>query len=614
MKTFNSKLFLASCCVAHSITAIGQQKQPNILWIITDDQRADALSCWNKATRGNSESELGFVMSPNVDRLAEEGVLFTRSFCNSPVSAPSRASIHTGLYPHHNGIPDFRLAHNTNNFSHPLFPTILEERGYKTTLFGKLGTRISHFEEKLDFKNIKIYQSELSYGSLQKAGMTDWGKEEIFVPKDKKGKKEFWINEDGSKISYYRDRPEGLEIPKEDIAIREAFDKKQHIIRKGETGILGGESPQPTHKTLDGRIQESFIKYLKNENNEFTALHGQKMQGANTSQPQFISLGFHFPHTAVIPSKEYRDLFLSKKYNVPELTKEEWNKMPEQVKRWQKSGSIAELTSEQKEQIIRDYYAFCAMGDKLIGEAVAEFKAYCKRNDQPYYIVYACGDHGWHLGEQGVCCKSSGYVKSNQTAIIVVSSEDDKNFPRGKVVDDFVEYVDFYPTFISMAGVNVNDKKYDYLDGRDLAVTASGKIEGRDYVLGETNVTGGPRGYLRAKDFAFSMQIRENVPSSKYPAGKNIKWVLEAPREDISMALFDLRVDPREQNNVAYDPKYAALADWFRKKAANIIVGDGRIEITDWKIKNDYYMSDFGLGSDDKKLDIPKNLIPKTNN
>ncbi len=608
----NSMLLLAGCCAVQSCAAADAKatKQPNILWIITDDQRADALECWNRATRGSAESELGFVMSPNVDKLAQEGVLFTRSFCNSPVSAPSRASIHTGKYPHHNAIPDFRLTHNTNDFANPLFPTILTELGYKTSNFGKLGTRIADSHDKMGFDNINIYQANVSYGSLQSAGMTDWGKIELWRPADKKGKKEFWVYEDGTRVEYYRDRPKGLEIPAEDKKIRKDFDKAQHIIRKGD-GVLGGESTQPSHKTLDGRIQESFIKYLRNENSEFVALNGEKMQGANTSQPQFLNLGFHFPHTAVIPSKEYRDLFLSKKYNVPELTDEEWSKMPAQVQRWAKSGSIKTLTAAQKEQIIRDYYAFCAMGDMLIGEAVAEFKAYCKRNDQPYYIVYACGDHGWHLGEQGVCSKSGGYIKSNETAVIVISSEKNGKFPAGKVVDDLVEYVDFYPTFLSLAGLDVSDKKYDYLDGRDLTVTASGKVKGRDYVLGETNVVAGPRGYLRAKDFAFAMQIRESAPSVKYPAGKNIKWALEAPREAVNMTLFDLRVDPKEQNNVAYTAEYAALADWFRVKAANIIVGDGRVEVTDWKKLNDFYVSDFGVGSDDKVLNIPKNLIPK---
>ena len=52
-----SYLFLSLACLSQVAFA---EKKPNILWIITDDQRADALECWNLATRGTSESELGY--------------------------------------------------------------------------------------------------------------------------------------------------------------------------------------------------------------------------------------------------------------------------------------------------------------------------------------------------------------------------------------------------------------------------------------------------------------------------------------------------------------------------------------------------------------------------
>ncbi len=134
-KLLTSLLMLGAPLTAHC----AEEVKPNILWIITDDQRADALACWNRATTGQSESALGYVSSPNLDKLAEEGVLFTNSFCNSPVSAPSRASMHTGRYPHHNGIYDFSLAHNENDNSEMIFTQVLREAGYQTTLFGKIG-------------------------------------------------------------------------------------------------------------------------------------------------------------------------------------------------------------------------------------------------------------------------------------------------------------------------------------------------------------------------------------------------------------------------------------------------------------------------------------------
>ena len=65
MKTILSYILLFFCSFYLSGQDDPEKSQPNILWIITDDQRADALECYNKATTGKSESSLGYVMSPD---------------------------------------------------------------------------------------------------------------------------------------------------------------------------------------------------------------------------------------------------------------------------------------------------------------------------------------------------------------------------------------------------------------------------------------------------------------------------------------------------------------------------------------------------------------------
>lgn len=586
-------------------------EKPDILLIITDDQRADALECWNQATRGTRESELGYVSSPNLNKLAAEGVLFTHAFCNCPASAPSRASMHTGKYAHHNGIYGFELSHNEYDKATPLITETLRDAGYKTTLFGKLGIRIGKYTKPLSFKTMGYYYDECitMENDLQRKGFTDWSSKGIYEKKGLVGKKEYWYYPDGKCISYFTSRQNGT-LTKEDLDTRDVFMKQQNILTmhnepNGE--ILGGVNTMPTDKTLDGRIAEEFISYLNHPNQKYKLLSGREINGPENDKPQFYNLSFHFPHTPVMPSKEYLDKFKNKKYKVPAFDDTEFNKMPEQLKKWHNKFSNTEMTPEQKQQHIRDYYAFCAMGDKLIGEAVDAFKEKCKKNNRPYLIIMACGDHGWHLGEQGVTYKSSNYVKSNQTAVIVVSS-DKKKFPAGKVVDDLIEYVDFAPTFFTAAGLNVKDKKYSYLDGRDLGAIVSGKTTPRDYVLGETDHVIGHRAYLRGKEFAFSMRVRPQK-RLKEP-NQNVKWALECSPEDAEMALFDLRKDPKERNNVAYTKEYKKLAEWFRNKLGNIALGDNRLECN-WKEKNVYNISDFAKGCDDKKLNIPSNIIPK---
>lgn len=98
--------------------------RPNVLFILCDDLRPDALGCYGSK----------HVKTPNIDRLASEGVRFANTFCTTSLCSPSRASILSGLYAHTHGV--------TNNFTEypaamPSFPGILHDQGYATAYFGK---------------------------------------------------------------------------------------------------------------------------------------------------------------------------------------------------------------------------------------------------------------------------------------------------------------------------------------------------------------------------------------------------------------------------------------------------------------------------------------------
>ncbi len=96
----NSKCILSLVFLLHglqfAVTAAPTERSPNILLIITDQQFGDAMSC-----AGNPH-----VQTPAIDGLAERGVVFTESYCTSPVCAPSRGSMLTGLFPHQHGVTE----------------------------------------------------------------------------------------------------------------------------------------------------------------------------------------------------------------------------------------------------------------------------------------------------------------------------------------------------------------------------------------------------------------------------------------------------------------------------------------------------------------------------
>ncbi len=111
-------LFLAAVC------AFAQARQPNVLVILCDDIRPYALGCYGSP----------HVKTPNIDRLAKEGVLFRNAFCTTSLCSPSRASILSGLYAHAHGV--------TNNFTEypetmESFPKVLQQAGYDTGYIGK---------------------------------------------------------------------------------------------------------------------------------------------------------------------------------------------------------------------------------------------------------------------------------------------------------------------------------------------------------------------------------------------------------------------------------------------------------------------------------------------
>jgi N-acetylglucosamine-6-sulfatase len=117
-------LLFALACGA--VPASAAESRPNIVFVLVDDLRWDALGCMGHP----------FVKTPNVDRIAKEGALFQNFFVSIPLCSPSRGSFLTGTYPHTHGVID-----NTDHseLSHKLvtFPMLLHDAGYETAYVGK---------------------------------------------------------------------------------------------------------------------------------------------------------------------------------------------------------------------------------------------------------------------------------------------------------------------------------------------------------------------------------------------------------------------------------------------------------------------------------------------
>jgi arylsulfatase A-like enzyme len=131
---------LSAVGLAASGCSSGPERPPNILFLLTDDQRADALGC-----AGNS-----IIQTPNVDRLAEQGVLFENSFVTTSICAVSRASFLTGQYARTHGIHGFGVSLTAEQHV-ASYPALVRAAGYRTGFIGKYGVGRELPEDQFDY-------------------------------------------------------------------------------------------------------------------------------------------------------------------------------------------------------------------------------------------------------------------------------------------------------------------------------------------------------------------------------------------------------------------------------------------------------------------------------
>lgn len=122
-----------------SSPTFAQQQKPNIIFILTDDQRWDALGF-----AGNT-----LIQTPEMDRLAGEGLYFENAFVTTPICAASRASLLTGLYERTHGYT-FGQGDIRQQYLDQSYPVKLREAGYHTGFFGKFGVSYSGFSDLFD--------------------------------------------------------------------------------------------------------------------------------------------------------------------------------------------------------------------------------------------------------------------------------------------------------------------------------------------------------------------------------------------------------------------------------------------------------------------------------
>lgn len=377
------------------------QDRPNILFIAIDDMRPE-LGCYGQK----------LVHSPNIDRLAREGMRFNRAYCQVAICGPSRTSLMTGLRP-----DSVRVVDNVTYFRNTVpdvitLPQHFRNHGYETVYIGKI------------------------YHSTMRDEEQSWSRKAVYPKSD------------------YRRDIGGYQLEKNQTLVkrrREEVEKKYGQVRLG--GMACGPATEsadvPDNAYQDGRTTEAAIATLRQ-------LRDTSMLGTSkSSRPFFLAVGFHKPHLPFIAPKQYWDLYNPKEIdlannpfvpkNAPSVS---MHCSFELRVRYgvPKSGPIP---NEMARNLIHGYLACASYVDAQIGLIIEDLERLGLRENT---IIMLWGDHGWHLGEHALWGKATNFEVATRSPLLV-------SYPgtktAGQSSNALVELIDMYPTLCELGGLPV---------------------------------------------------------------------------------------------------------------------------------------------------------------
>lgn len=439
-------------------------KQPNIVFIMSDDHAAHAMSCYGSRIN----------QTPNLDRIANEGIRYDNCFCTNSICAPSRATILTGLYNHLNGV---QTLGDKFDGSQQTVSKLLQQAGYQTAIIGKW---------------------HLGHGG----------------------------NSDPTGFDYWNVLPGQGDY-------------------HSPTFIEMG-----TEKKYDGYVTDIIT-------DQSIDWIGQR----DKDRPFFLMCHHKAPHRPWIPDAKHAHLYENVDIPEPPTFDDDYSNRAAaaeaaimRIDRDFKKRDLKidppegltdrELKSWKYQRYIKDYLRCVASIDDNVGRLLDTLDAEGVADNT---IVIYTSDQGFFLGDHGWFDKRFMYEESLRMPFIVRYPQE---IQAGSVQDAMALNVDFAPTFLDYAGVDVPES----MQGTSL----------RSLMKGET-----PDGWRTSMYYRYWMHLSEHGVYAHYGLRtqdyKLIYYYADAlgatdaiddPKPP-EWELFDLRKDSNEMNNVYHNPAYA---------------------------------------------------------
>ena len=463
-------------------------KRPNIIMIMTDQQRYDAMGCVNP-----------LVVTPGIDSLAKDGILFSQAVTQCPMCVPARNSLMFGLYASQTGVrTNGGALLDENRLPSVPLPQRLHDAGYFCAGFGK-----TH------------WNNTVKGGAGSRRG---------FDVRAEGQSHESVLNEEGAVMMDYED-PEGLKKYYEETG--EFGSGEENAL-----GYMGKISSLPKEHHRDGFIHRKCIEFLDSYEPD--------------GRPLFLYFSLIKPHAGFNVPQEFEDLYKLK--DIPPLPAPPWTEEPPTHIRAAMDASpnlynahygrkelLDKLTPEELKLVRLRYLANCSFMDSFISSVLSKIRE--KGLDKNTLFVFL-SDHGDMMGERdNRYSKYCLYEGSVRVPLILAGDYVDKKL-HGTVSDIPAMLTDIVPTLISAAGL----EKDPQLPGTDLL----GPVHRRGQ-FSEFHGGGG-----EAKQLAPALMWR----TDRYKLILYRKGTVndDTPPEG---ELYDLESDPHEWYNLFDDPAHA---------------------------------------------------------
>ena len=364
------------------------QDRPNVLFIAVDD-----LNDWVGCLAGHPQAK-----TPNIDRLAAEGVLFANAHCAAPLCNPSRTALLFGKRPTTTGVvgnnDDWRTFASLKGSES--LPQFFRRNGYFTAAAGKI--------------------FHANHGGWRGALTREEGAP--YAGRSGFGQPEAWDERFPAKT---------IQLPMAPVLIDT---HRNGINHHWDWGPIDFKADV----TEDGQASRWAVRQLR----------------ANHSKPFFLAVGIYRPHDPQYAPSEYFDEHPLAGVELPTILSSDLDDVPPIAKRYTRSANSYEAMIRKHSALqsaTRGYLASVTFADAMIGRVLDALRA------SPYAentVVVLFSDHGYHIGEKEKYHKSTLWEESTRVPLVIVAPGASV---RGGISQRAVSLIDLYPTLVELAGL-----------------------------------------------------------------------------------------------------------------------------------------------------------------